>query len=627
MRRRLIRIALILLLFPPLLAAVAGWLFGPAFLHPIRRQLSPDLIREADASFAVTGASREDFDVRAPDGAPLRGWKVRPKNPNGNWVLLFHGVADNRIGVVGQLEFLLRDGYSVVMMDARAHGVSGGPIATYGWLERNDTRAIIDELVRSEVGRYADEQLRSGKWKLEPVEDSDLQEPIHPPVPLPGAPLHLFALGESMGAGIALQSAAADPRIEAVVAEASFADLREGAYDYAGLRKFPWLGKTLFAPGAWALLYRAEKLAGLPAAEVSPVKAVASRAFPVLLICDEMDVALPCRHSEKIYAAARGPKQLWVVPRAFHTAAYGFEPEEFRRRVLSFFAAHSSAADSAPSQNLLPSPLQHFFPARPSFPQTKKAASAALANALAMRSRIAHFSPSLLSFLFLASLFFFSFCFLLFSSLPSASSVYSAPSALNSLFSQLFNSKHPASIPFSVFQFPFSTPRSVHGMLPRFPFLAQPAHGLPQAHRQRGNRFEPLFSAVREFAVIFPVNLRQQEFRVSQNPRQRIVQLVAEHLSKIFLRFLERIASAVRHPLRLPQAAPDQAQRQRQASSIAHHIIGGARIDQRREFYAPLRRPNHDHRRIDRQRGHHRVEPWHDSSRSIAFGRDRRLFE
>jgi fermentation-respiration switch protein FrsA (DUF1100 family) len=55
-----------------------------------------------------------------------------------------------------------------------------------------------------------------------------------------------------------------------------------------------------------------------------------------------MDVALPCRHSEMIYAAARGPKQLWVVPRAFHTAAYGFAPEEFRRRVLSFFAENSS---------------------------------------------------------------------------------------------------------------------------------------------------------------------------------------------------------------------------------------------------------------------------------------------
>src|SRR5713226_1650571 len=195
MRRRLIRIALILLFFPPLLAAVAGWLSGPAFLHPIRRELTPDLIREADSSFAVTGSTREDFDVRAPDGVFLRGWKVRPKNPNGNWVLLFHGVADNRVGVTGQSEFLLRAGYSVVMMDARAHGASGGPIATYGWLERNDTRAIIDALVRSEVDRYADEQIRSGKWKVLVEDEAKPVDAVHFQVPQPGTPAHIFALG------------------------------------------------------------------------------------------------------------------------------------------------------------------------------------------------------------------------------------------------------------------------------------------------------------------------------------------------------------------------------------------------------------------------------------------------
>ncbi len=331
MRRRLIRIALILLLFPPLLAAVAGWLSGPAFLHPIRRELTPDLIREADASFAVTGSTREDFDVRAPDGVLLRGWKVRPKNPNGSWVLLFHGVADNRIGVVRQSEFLLRAGYGVVMMDARAHGASGGPIATYGWLERNDTRAIIDALLSdSPVNRVQPSRVGPSSSFTSSISSTSLTSSFH-----------LFALGESMGAGIVLQSAAVDPRIEAVVAEASFANMREASYDYAGLRKYPWLGKTLLAPFSWTLLYRGEKLAGLPVAEVSPQKAVAARAFPVLLICDEKDVALPCRHSEMIYAAARGPKQLWVVPGAFHTAAYGFEPQEFRRRVLSFFAENS----------------------------------------------------------------------------------------------------------------------------------------------------------------------------------------------------------------------------------------------------------------------------------------------
>jgi hypothetical protein len=134
-----------------------------------------------------------------------------------------------------------------------------------------------------------------------------------------------------MGAGLALQSAAADPRIEGVVAEAAFATLREASYDYAGLRRSPILGKTIFAPFSWLLLYRGEKLTNLP----------------VVLICDEKDEALPCRHTQRIYAAARGPKQLWEVPGAFHTAALGFQPVEFQRRVLDFFA---NVAQSEPVQ-------------------------------------------------------------------------------------------------------------------------------------------------------------------------------------------------------------------------------------------------------------------------------------
>jgi uncharacterized protein len=334
LRRRLIRIALLLLLLPSLLAGVAGWLVAPNFLHPIRRELTPDLIREADASFANSGGHREDFDVRAPDGILLRGWLVRPDHPNANWVLLFHGVADNRIGVVAQSEFLLRAGYSVVMMDARAHGASAGQIGTYGWLERNDTKSIIDALLALTRRRRTDLQVRVGDWPPQASGDFRYDSPHPPPIPIP----HIFALGESMGAGIALQSAGADPRIEAVVAEAAFANLREASYDYAGLRRSPLLGKTLFAPFSWTLLYRGEKLTGLPVAEVSPEKAVAARAFPVFLICDGNDEALPCRHTQKIYAAAIGPKQFWEVPGAFHTAALGFQPAEFQRRVLDFYA-------------------------------------------------------------------------------------------------------------------------------------------------------------------------------------------------------------------------------------------------------------------------------------------------
>jgi uncharacterized protein len=91
------------------------------------------------------------------------------------------------------------------------------------------------------------------------------------------------------------------------------------------------------------MIYRGESLAGFPAAEVSPQKSVAARNFPVLLICDGADTTLPCRHTRKIFAAATGPKQLWEVPDAFHTAAIAYQPAEFERRVLAFFAPRVSA--------------------------------------------------------------------------------------------------------------------------------------------------------------------------------------------------------------------------------------------------------------------------------------------
>src|SRR5262249_55398620 len=122
--RRPVRFLLKLLIIPPIIAAIAGWIVAPWFLHPMRRALTPELVQNADLAFAHVGAQREDFRVVAKDGVMLRGWKVRAAQPSDDWVLLFHGVADNRAGVVEHSLFLLAAGYSVVMMDARAHGES-----------------------------------------------------------------------------------------------------------------------------------------------------------------------------------------------------------------------------------------------------------------------------------------------------------------------------------------------------------------------------------------------------------------------------------------------------------------------------------------------------------------------
>jgi alpha-beta hydrolase superfamily lysophospholipase len=304
--RLLSRILLALIVLSPGIAALVGHLIGPGILHPAN--LNPERLEQTAQMLRRTRAAKEDFDIRAPDGVELRGWKIRPPSPNGDSVLLFHGLADDRSGVLGHAEFLLRHGYSVVMMDARAHGKSGGSMATYGWKERYDTVAISDAL-------YSTEHVR-----------------------------HLFALGVSMGASIALQSAAVEPRIEAVVAEAPFANLPEVSYDYAGLDVSPLLGKMLFRPAVILAMNSVSREGGFDPQDVSPEKAVTDRPFPILLICGTRDHRIPCRHSERIYNAARGPKQFWIVNGADHAAALGHAPAEYEHRVVALFAQASSTS-------------------------------------------------------------------------------------------------------------------------------------------------------------------------------------------------------------------------------------------------------------------------------------------
>jgi hypothetical protein len=300
--RRLIVLGIASLAISPLLAAFVGNSVGSGILHPMR--LNPMRLEDTQKMLARTGGRKEDFTVQAQDGTTLMGWKVRPIAANGDWVLVYHGVSDNRTGVLGHAEFLLRRGYSIAMMDSREHGESGGGICTYGWKERHDTVALADAL-------YASEKVR-----------------------------HLSALGVSMGAAIALQSAAIEPRIEAVAAEGLFANLREVSYDYAGLDVSPTLGRTLFRPASIMALASVQKEGGFDPSVVSPEKAVAARRFAVLLICGTADHRIPCRHSERIYKLAAGPKELWIVKGAGHAAALGNSPAEYESRVVELFESY-----------------------------------------------------------------------------------------------------------------------------------------------------------------------------------------------------------------------------------------------------------------------------------------------
>lgn len=297
LRRSAYIVASVLILLS-ILSAFGGRALGPGVLHP--QKLSALRTQSTAEMLVRTGARTEDFTVVAPDGIVLHGWKIRPQLPSHDWMLLFHGVSDNRTGVLGHAELLLRHGYKVLAMDSRAHGESGGNMATYGWKERQDSIAITTAL-------YSTERVA-----------------------------HLGALGVSMGAAIALQSAGVEPQIAGVIAEDPFANLREVSYDYGGLHFSPMLGKTLFRPATIFGMIELAKAGGFSPDDVSPEHAVFARSFPVLLICGTRDYTIPCRHAERIYRQAIGPKQLWVVQGAGHASALGFAPKEYENRVIQF---------------------------------------------------------------------------------------------------------------------------------------------------------------------------------------------------------------------------------------------------------------------------------------------------
>jgi hypothetical protein len=51
-------------------------------------------------------------------------------------------------------------------------------------------------------------------------------------------------------------------------------------------------------------------------------------------------VVIPCRHAERIYNTATGPKELWIVKGAEHASAMGVAPAKYEARVIRFLSAH-----------------------------------------------------------------------------------------------------------------------------------------------------------------------------------------------------------------------------------------------------------------------------------------------
>ena len=291
------------------LCAAIGLIAVEGALHPRRVPLTPSEREDASSVAARDHAVLTDIVIPADDSAILRAWSMRPLTGNGDGVILLHGQAANRANMLGNADMLLRHGYAVLLPDARAHGESGGPIATYGVIEASDVR----------------------RW----------YEWLHASL----SPSCIDGLGDSMGAAELLRSLTAEPGFCAVVAESSFATFQEAAYDRLGqqFNTGPWLGKTLLRPAFWAGLAYVRLRYGVDLTQASPENAVAHSRVPVLLIHGLADTNLPPRHSETMKALSPSVA-LWEPANAGHCEAFTTAPAEYESRVVGWFASHDHAA-------------------------------------------------------------------------------------------------------------------------------------------------------------------------------------------------------------------------------------------------------------------------------------------
>jgi hypothetical protein len=309
MKRRSRCIVLAVLLY--LAVCIAGGIFlADGTLHPVRRPLTEEEAAAARQLAQALGADMEDVAITAADGAVLNGWTIRPQHSNGNAVILLHGLGDNRLGMLGYAQLLVAHEFSVLLPDARAHGLSGGALATYGLLERNDIRLWSDFLRTHE----------------------DLS--------------CVYGFGESMGAAQLLQSLSSGARFCAVAVESTFATFREIAYDRMGqpFHLSPWLGRTLLRPVIEIAMLRARWKYGLNMEQISPEDSVAKTNVPVLLIHGQVDSNIPVRHSRRIHARNLNT-EFWEVRGADHCGAVSTAPQEFERRLLEWFRFRPVPAD------------------------------------------------------------------------------------------------------------------------------------------------------------------------------------------------------------------------------------------------------------------------------------------
>jgi dipeptidyl aminopeptidase/acylaminoacyl peptidase len=226
------------------------------------------------------------------DGLRLAGWFVAPRN--GATVILVHGTNADRASLLAETRILATGGFGALALDLPGNGASEGQVR-WGPGEC--------EAVRAAVGWAAARG------------DVDAQR--------------IGGFGFSMGGYVLLQVAAGEPRLHALALAAT----PTGMLELARWEHRRW-GLLSRGPAELAL-----RESGMPLDEPrlrSLIAGIAPR--PVLIFGGDADRTVPEAMTRELYAAAREPKTLWIVPGASHGNYTSAASGEYAARLIAFFS-------------------------------------------------------------------------------------------------------------------------------------------------------------------------------------------------------------------------------------------------------------------------------------------------
>ena len=219
--------------------------------------------------------------VAASDGTEIDAWviKAHPSRPEAvsrkATVVIIHPMLMSKSWFLSLGERLASDGWDVVLPDLRAHGASGGKYVTWGAKEKHDIKAVVDSMIAEKL--------------IEP---------------------RVYVMGASLGGCVAIQYAAIDSRCEGVLALAPPTGVKGAARAMFPLATKGWLTRTIAFAG---------EIAGFDPTDASAVDAAGELKCPLILVHGSLDLIVPHSHSERIHAAAGGPKKLISPFLANHT--------------------------------------------------------------------------------------------------------------------------------------------------------------------------------------------------------------------------------------------------------------------------------------------------------------------